>query len=99
MYCPKCSADSVHRSRTRSRWERWRKEITGKRPYRCTVCGWRGWAREQGPQVADAQRAAERALAPEPPNLAGTVLARDTSPHNVDHAKLDRDRDTSITER
>jgi hypothetical protein len=26
--------------------ETWRKRFTGTRPYRCHLCGWRGWALE-----------------------------------------------------
>ncbi len=78
MQCPTCRSDAAHRSRTRSLWERWRKELTGKRPYRCGGCGARWWAPDAGPTFTDDERAqAERALAPEPPNLAGTMLARD----------------------
>lgn len=92
MQCPKCKSPSGHRSRSRSRWEQWRKEITGKRPYRCTGCGARWWARDEGPQFSDAERdLAERALAPDPPNLAGTMLARGKPQiREVDLAALDR---------
>ena len=45
--CPECDSDAVHRSRVQSRWEAWRREFTGKRPFRCHACGWRGW----GPEV------------------------------------------------
>lgn len=94
MQCPQCKSESAHRSRSRSRWERWRKEITGKRPYRCPDCGWRGWAPDEGPQFSDVERAvAERALAPEPPNLAGTALARDNNPpREIDLDSLDAER-------
>jgi len=44
LQCPRCKSDRIHFSRTRSKWEGWRKEITGKRPYRCPDCLWRGWA-------------------------------------------------------
>ena len=91
MQCPKCKAETGHRSRSRSRWEQWRKEITGKRPYRCAECGARWWAPDEGPKFSEDERAtAERALAPDPPNLAGTVLARDHAPiRDVDLAALD----------
>lgn len=98
MQCPKCKSEAVRRSRSRSRWEQWRKEITQKRPFRCAECGWRGWAVDEEPKFSDVERKmAERALAPDPPNLAGTALARDndrvkeinldaldTDPDNVD---------------
>ena len=41
--CPKCWATRILPSRTRSTWESWRRRITGKRPFRCHLCGWRGW--------------------------------------------------------
>lgn len=91
MQCPKCQSLSVHRSRSRNPWERWRKEITGKRPYRCADCGWRGWAPDQEPSFSDEERsAAERTVTPDPPNLAGTPVARaDTPPRAVDPDALD----------
>ncbi len=74
--CPKCNSDDIHRSRPKSMWEEWRKEVTGKQPYRCQSCGWRGWDFSFGPQFDyhDVESAA-RALAPDPPNLKGTALA------------------------
>jgi hypothetical protein len=91
MQCPKCKSVSGHRSRSRSRWEQWRKEITGKRPYRCSECGARWWAPDEGPRFSAAERAvAERALASDPPNLAGTALAREHShERDVDLGALD----------
>src|SRR5437870_5139302 len=44
--CPKCGAARVLPSRSRSLWESWRRRITIKRPYRCHLCGWRGWGPE-----------------------------------------------------
>lgn len=76
--CPRCKSPDIHRSRSRSKWEAWRKEITGKRLYRCAACGWRGWGIDRGPHFGDAQRqTAERAVAPEPPNLQEMALARE----------------------
>ena len=42
--CPKCWTTRILPSRTRSKWELWRRQITGKRPFRCHLCGWRGWS-------------------------------------------------------
>ena len=54
-----------------------RKEITSKRPYRCTSCGWRGWGEESGPRFSDAEiEIAESVLASEPPDLKASNLAR-----------------------
>jgi hypothetical protein len=76
--CPKCKGGDIHRSRAKSTWEGWRKKLTGKRPFRCMACGWRGWAVDVGPTFSDAERkAAERAIAPEPPNLQASFLARE----------------------
>ncbi|MDH7514610.1 MAG: hypothetical protein QHI48_01865 [Bacteroidota bacterium] len=41
--CPACGAQKLHRSRHRTVFERLRKALSGKRPYRCHACGWRGW--------------------------------------------------------
>ncbi|MFB3855560.1 MAG: hypothetical protein ACE148_17310 [Vicinamibacterales bacterium] len=43
--CPECGAAHVHRSHTRTRTERLRRRVTGKTPFRCMHCGWRGWLR------------------------------------------------------
>lgn len=67
--CPKCMS-ALHRSRAKSQWERWRQQITGKRPYRCRDCGWRGWGPDIGPRFEG--KNIERALSamtPGSPNL------------------------------
>ena len=85
--CPKCSKENVHRSRTRNWWERWRKEITGKRPYRCSSCNWRGW---MVIDPSEFDRATRRSMAPDPPNLKGTLLARADPIQRIDLKELDR---------
>jgi FlaA1/EpsC-like NDP-sugar epimerase/predicted RNA-binding Zn-ribbon protein involved in translation (DUF1610 family) len=40
--CPKCGAEALRRSRTRST-EMVRRQFTNRRPYRCDECDWRGW--------------------------------------------------------
>jgi len=42
--CPSCGSNRVYRSKTRTPFERFRRRFTMKRPYRCHVCQWRGWA-------------------------------------------------------
>ncbi len=70
----------------------WRKEITGKRPYRCADCGWRGWAPDSGPRFTAAEiYSSSRAIAPAPPNLKETALATEQHrPADIDFAELDR---------
>jgi len=85
--CRKCKSGQVHRSRSRGWWEKWRKEITGKRPYRCSQCKWRGWM-DVDPQEFD--RATPRPMAPDPPNLKGTLLARGDRLLGMDLKTLDR---------
>ena len=90
--CPKCDSRDIHRSRAKSKWENWRKSITGKRPFRCRACKWRGWGVDPGPVFTQAEiDQATRAIAPEPPNLKGTVLAstRSVAPQ-IDLNALDR---------
>ena len=89
--CPKCRSENIHRSRAKTRWEALRQEVTGKRPYRCHACGWRGWSVDLGPKISESGReAAERALAPDAPNLKGTTLARDfLRPGAIDLRQLD----------
>ena len=89
--CPKCQSQNVHRSQLRSKWEEWRKRITDKRLFRCQECQWRGWAPDAGPNFTDVQRAmAERALAPDPPNLRDTELSRVAKLAAPDMHKLDK---------
>ena len=76
--CPKCDSPQIHRSRSRTRWESWRREITGKRPFRCPACGWRGWGADTGPEFADDEiEIATQAIAPDPPNLRRVVVSMD----------------------
>lgn len=44
--CPACDGASLHRSHSLSFLDRYRKSITMKRPFRCHLCGWRGWIDE-----------------------------------------------------
>jgi predicted RNA-binding Zn-ribbon protein involved in translation (DUF1610 family) len=88
--CPKCGSANIHRSRSRSRWETWRKEITGKRVFRCLECSWRGWGADEGPTATDVEREiAARAAAPDPPNLKDTALARNDRRVPIDISNLD----------
>jgi hypothetical protein len=41
--CLRCQIGRAHRSRARTVPERIRKELTRKRLFRCSDCGWRGW--------------------------------------------------------
>ena|SRR5712692_1688371 len=86
--CPRCKSADIHSSRTRSKWEQWRKEITGKRPYRCRACGWRGWGFDVGGTTYDPAdvELATQAIAPDPPNLKGTALA--VEPRRADELNL-----------
>ena len=62
--CPKCQSRKVHRSRPRSVFEWFRRNFTGKAPFRCDGCGWRGWGFDFGsPSDGSAGRAPE---GPEP---------------------------------
>ena len=89
--CPKCKSRDLHRSRAKL-WEAWRRAVTGRRPFRCRTCGWRGWDEDRGSSsdttLALAHRA--RAAASPPPNLAGTVFAPTTAPrHDLDLHTID----------
>jgi hypothetical protein len=61
----------------------WRKQVTDKRPYRCSACGWRGW-RSLG-------------LSDQPPPHTGTLLRFDEAKftdekplHHLDRLDLDK---------
>lgn len=43
LNCPKCGSPRIHRSKTRTVWERVHKGFTNRRLHRCHACGWRGW--------------------------------------------------------
>jgi predicted RNA-binding Zn-ribbon protein involved in translation (DUF1610 family) len=89
--CPKCKSDKIHFSRSRSKWESWRKKVTGKRPYRCPDCGWRGWGPDTGPRFSREElESSSLAVAPDPPNLKDTPLAREERrPMKLDLGELD----------
>lgn len=66
--------------------------MTGKRPYRCKACAWRGWGVDVGPKFRGHDvEIATRALVTETPNfnLADTVLAREEKPEEIDLKPLD----------
>lgn len=42
--CPRCGRFPVTLSHRRGWWDRLRSRVTGKNPYRCRACRWRGWA-------------------------------------------------------
>jgi hypothetical protein len=68
--CRNCGSESIHASRTRTNWERIRRQWTGKRPYRCHTCQWRGWGVETEPRFPlDEQMLAAQAIAAEPIDL------------------------------
>jgi predicted RNA-binding Zn-ribbon protein involved in translation (DUF1610 family) len=52
--CPACGSHRVFRSKTRTAFERYRRQFTTKRPYRCHACNWRGWAPDGMQTVAPA---------------------------------------------
>lgn len=86
--CPKCRSENIRRSATKNWWERWRKEITGWRPYRCRACNGRFW-RQIG-LVGDERVRRDRSTPSDPPNLRGTVLARPDPRLQLDLKELDR---------
>ena len=88
-HCPNCNSKDLRLSHTRNRWERFRRDITGKRPYRCRACQWRGW-RKTG-LVEDEPTSTLRMKVPDPPNLRGTALARpDSDTRRINLKDLDK---------
>lgn len=41
--CSRCGEYKLHKSRTRSQFEKYIKTLTYYRTYRCHSCNWRGW--------------------------------------------------------
>lgn len=76
LQCPTCgSGGAVHRSSARTWWERWRKRLTEKRPYRCHACGWRGWDIDFGPRFThDEMTQAARAISGDAGSVGDLVL-------------------------
>lgn len=82
--CPNCGSESIHPSRTRTGWEKFRRRLTGRRPYRCHTCEWRGWGSDHGPKFqSDDVVLASNSLEPSPPNLA-TVSVQFADPAEED---------------
>ena len=68
--CINCGSHMIYPSKTRSKWEKLRKQYTSKRPFRCHCCEWRGWGIELGPKfVSDDLALASQVLAPKAPDL------------------------------
>lgn len=44
--CPKCKVLALRRSHTRTKFERFKREHSGMRIFRCHACSWRGWLDE-----------------------------------------------------
>ena len=59
--CPTCGQHDVHHSRFKSWVERLRFNVTGRVPYRCHQCQWRGW-REDTSSKGDALREVHKQL-------------------------------------
>ena len=60
--CPRCGSQDIHHSRLRTWLERARWRLTGRVPYRCHDCEWRGWRSEPGPSAGDTIRRIHREL-------------------------------------
>ena len=90
LQCQKCRSEKIRYSRTRSRWESWRRKITGNRPYRCLECHFRGWAPDPGPDfLPEPSEPASRTMAPDSPYLHAARAWDDRPRPDVDLAKLD----------
>lgn len=42
--CPSCTSARIYPSRLRSQFERLRRALTDRQPYRCHACGSRAWS-------------------------------------------------------
>jgi FlaA1/EpsC-like NDP-sugar epimerase/lipopolysaccharide/colanic/teichoic acid biosynthesis glycosyltransferase len=78
--CPKCETGQVQRSRARSLRERFRRELTTKRIYRCEACGWRGW---QQPMDFGDQALAEDVASPDLDALDSAVKRDPAAPRTA----------------
>ncbi len=78
--CPACGSNRVFRSKTRTAFERFRRQFTMKRPYRCHACNWRGWAPDGTQAVAPPSDAIDAPSAP--PDLAAIDSALEEGAKN-----------------
>lgn len=53
VICPACGGVRIHHSRLRNWAERARWRVTGRAPFRCHDCQWRGWRKDAGTDSAD----------------------------------------------
>ena len=60
--CPACGHLAVHHSRFRGWTERLRFNLTGRVPFRCHQCDWRGWREDASPAAGDASREVHKQL-------------------------------------
>ena len=60
--CPRCGSQDIHHSRLRTWLERARWRLTGRVPYRCHDCEWRGWRSEPVAVAGDMIRRIHRDL-------------------------------------
>ena len=74
--CPACGSNRVFRSKSRNAFERFRRQFTVKRPYRCHACAWRGWGPDDAQTVPSDD--AIDATTP-PPDLSAIDAALDES--------------------
>ena len=79
--CPSCGSNRVFRSKTRTALERFRRQLTMKRPYRCHACNWRGWAPD-GMQAVAPQDVLDSATPP--PDLGAIDQALEESRERTD---------------
>jgi len=61
--CPACGSNRVFRSKSRNAFERFRRQFTVKRPFRCHACAWRGWAADDA-QVVPSEEVIDAATPP-----------------------------------
>jgi hypothetical protein len=47
--CPACGSGQMRPLPTRTKWELWRRTLTGKRLFRCSDCKRHSWTLDQGP--------------------------------------------------
>jgi hypothetical protein len=60
--CPRCGSHNIHHSRLRTWFERARRRVTRRAPYRCRKCEWRGWRHDDARASGDTIRQIHREL-------------------------------------
>jgi len=79
--CPVCGSSRVFRSKCRGTLERFRRQFTSKRPYRCHACDYRWWTTDASGAMSPKDVVVAAAV---PPDLSAIDAALEESAKKAD---------------